>query len=117
MRNKNLTTDSIKKLLNQSAHQLDDATLDGLRQARLRALEKQRVQQEAPVLAWLSSHGPWAGSHGFWSLPRTLLTLALTASLIGGIAYFQAEYEHEHDHSDIDIAILTDDLPVDAYID
>ncbi len=117
MRNKNLTTDSIRKLLNQSAHQLDDATLDSLRQARMRALERQRLAEEAPVLAWLSSHGLKGGSHGFWSMPRAVLALTLTASLIGGIAYFQAANEHAYDHSDIDIAILTDDLPVDAYID
>lgn len=117
MKNGNLTTDSIRKLLNQSANRLDDATLDGLREARMRALEKQRAQQEAPVLAWLSSHGLWAGSHGFLSMPRAVLALALTASLIGGIAYYQAENDPNHDHSDIDIAILTDDLPVDAYID
>lgn len=39
------------------------------------------------------------------------------ACLISGFIYFQNINEHEHDHSDIDIAILTDDLPVDAYVE
>ena len=114
MNNKNLTTDSIKQLLNQSVARIDDTTIENLRAARTRALESYRAQQSAPVLAWLNHHGLWIGSSThhhktlYWGL-----ALLFAACLFSGITYVQ----YEHDHSDIDIEILIDDLPVDAYVD
>jgi len=115
---KNLTADSIKRLLNQSVAQMDDATIESLRTARNRTLESHRSLQHAPVLAWLNHHGVWVGSpsnnhkHRSWAL-----ALVLAACLLTAAAYMQQLNEHEHDHSEIDIAILTDDLPVDAYVE
>lgn len=117
MNNKNLTTDSIKQLLNQSVARMDDTTVASLRAARTQALERHRAQQHAPVLAWLNHHGLWISSSANKRNLHLTLGLAFAACLLSGIIYMQNSNEHEHDHSDIDIAILTDDLPVDAYVE
>ncbi|MFA5825091.1 MAG: DUF3619 family protein [Gallionellaceae bacterium] len=116
MDNINLTTNSIKRLLNQSVTQLDAAAVENLRAARNRTLESHRALQHTPVLAWLNHHGVWVGSpssnHKFRSWA---FALAFAACLLSGAAYIQQL--NEHDHSEIDIAILADDLPVDAYVE
>lgn len=116
MNHKNLTTDSIKQILNQSASKLDSATIESLRNARARAMDRYRAQQHAPVQAWLNHHGLWVGSPAsshkylYWAI-----ALLLAAYLFSCSSYWQ--HNNEHDHSEIDIAILTDDLPVDAYVE
>jgi non-ribosomal peptide synthetase component F len=111
-----LNTKEIKQLLNRSAAQLDNGTLDKLQSARRTALQYQQTEQQAPVLAWLTEHGVIhhhsAPFHKAYNLGMAALLLAL---LVGGALYWQQSYDH--DHSDIDIAILTDDLPVDMYVD
>ncbi len=106
-----LQTRDIGAMLDRSAAQLDNDTLDKLRNARRVALQHQR--QQVPVLAWLHEHGlahtPGHKSH-HWGLAALFAII-----LFSGIFYWQHVYEH--DHSDIDIAILTDDLPVDMYVD
>ena len=115
MKNKNLTPDSIRGLLNRSVHKLDDATIEKLRASRNQALARHRVLQHAPVQAWLTHHGLWSGgsSHSSHKPVYWLLAVLFALSLYSGITYMQ----HDRDHSDIDIEILTDDLPVDAYVD
>lgn len=116
MNNKNLTTNSIKQLLNQSVSEINAGTIANLRAARTRALERHRALQHAPVLAWLSHHGLWIGSSP--TSQRNLnwaLALVLVACLLSGAAYLQQANDHEH--SEIDIAILADDLPMDAYVE
>ncbi len=115
----NLNANSIKQLLNQSVAQLDDAAVENLRAARNRTLESHRaLQQHTPILAWLNHHGVWLGSPtSNHKLRSWAFALVLAACLLSGTAYWKHTNEHEHDHSEIDIAILTDDLPVDAYVD
>lgn len=110
--NKHLTTDSIRKILDHAIRDLDSTTAARLRAARNRALNEQDAGS-----TWLGRHGTLLlaarGRHG---IPLWVLSVLLTAGLLlGSAAYWQ--HSTEHDHSDIDIAILTDDLPVDAYID
>ncbi len=116
MDNVNLTANSIKRLLNQSVTQLDAAAVENLRAARNRTLESHRTLQHTPILAWLNHHGVCLGSpsnnHKFRS---RAFALAFAACLLSGAAYMQQL--NEHDHSEIDIAILADDLPVDAYVE
>lgn len=115
MKNKILTPDSIKQLLNHSASSLDRSTIESLRSSRNFALQRHRELQHAPVQAWLTHHGLWVGGsharhkkHMYWAL-----AMLFAACLFTGIAYIQ----HDHDHSDVDIELLTDDLPVDAYVE
>ena len=114
MKNTNLTQDSIKRLLNHSVKQMDDATIEQLRTSRNLALERHRVLQLAPVQAWINHHGLWTASpHSSHKPVYWLLAVLFALSLYSGVTYIQ----HDRDHSDIDIEILTDDLPVDAYVE
>lgn len=116
MDKKHLTPDSVKQALNQSVQRMDASIIADLRIARTRALDRHHALQQAPVLAWLNHHGLWSSApsntHKYqnWGV-----ALVLLACLLSGMAYFQQS--NEHDHSEIDIAILTDDLPVDAYVE
>lgn len=115
MRSK-LNIRDIGQLLNRSTAQFDNNTLDKLRVARRNALQYQQTTQHMPVLAWLNQHGLIHNhsphSHKAFNLGMVALLAAL---MLGGALYLQNSYEH--DHSDIDISILTDDLPVDMYVD
>jgi hypothetical protein len=114
--NYKLKTHEIGKLLNRSAAQLDRDTLDKLHSARRFALKYQQDTQQSPVLAWLTQHG-LVGHHST-SGHKTVnwgVAMLLVMVLLGGALYMQQS--NDHDHSDIDIAILTDDLPVDMYVD
>lgn len=110
----------IGQVLNRSTAQFDNDTLDKLRVARRNALQYQLTPQRAPVLVWLSHHGlihhnvPHYAplSHRAFNFGMAAL---LALILLGGSLYLHNTYEH--DHSDIDISILTDDLPVDMYVD
>lgn len=110
--NTKLSNKEIGSLLNRSAQQLDRSTLNELRTARHHALQNQRVT--SPV--WVSRNGLL---HGQLRLsPRALnwFIVGVVASLLViNLTYWERTYEH--DHSDIDIAILTDDMPVDAFVD
>ena len=114
MKNNNLTPDSIKQLLNRSVSGLDRGTIENLRSSRNLALQRHRELQHAPVQAWLTHHGFWTGnSHSHQKHVYFALVVLFAACLFSGIAYIQ----HDHDHSDVDIELLTDDLPVDAYVE
>lgn len=106
--------DTILRLLNRSTAQLDRSISDRLHEARSGALKRHRAYQQAPVLAWLGEHGLWHGGVSFHAKQFYLIAVIVAAvSLLSYTAY----WNQADDHSDIDIAILTDDLPVDAYID
>ena len=89
-----------------------------LRAARERALERRRIAQE-PALAWMrgadgSVIGGFGGTGGF-SLRLALATALLVAGLVaiysGQLDQRAAEVE------ELDALLLTDDLPIDAYLD
>jgi len=113
--NHKLNTKEIGQLLNRSAAQLDRETLDKLLSARRTALQYQQKEQQAPVLAWLTEHGVIqhhsTPSHKAYNLGMVALLIAL---MVGGALYWQ---QQAYDHDDVDIAILTDDLPIDVYLD
>jgi hypothetical protein len=115
MKNNNLTPDSIRQHLNHSAAQMDSDTVESLRASRNLALERHRALQHAPVQAWLTHHGLWAGgSHSHHKHVYLALAVLLSLCLYSGAVYLQ----HDRDHADTtDIELLTDDVPVDAYAD
>lgn len=104
----------------QVQHLLDEAiplapnAAERLRAAREQALARQRAES-APALQWadnlLGSLGGWSGM----SL-RVLLPFALLlAGLIGIYAWQQKQTLAEIE--EIDALLLTDELPLDAYLD
>lgn len=114
---KDLNHQAIKQLLDLSTTRIKPSALNALQAARMRALEHQRVARRVPVLAWLGH----SGMHGSAAHPSSrrlnwALAILFIACLFSGAAYWQANFA-EHDTSDEDIAILTDDLPLQVYVD
>lgn len=106
----------IAQLLTQSSRQLDDATTSALADARRSALNSQRVN--APNAALSSGH--WTFSLIPHSGQRWLATGFIVAAFLFVAGYWQHTLEqrnHEQHISAIDVAILTDDLPIEVFVD
>jgi hypothetical protein len=111
-----LNVESVRQLLNRSSTQLDQRTLLRLRDARAQALARYDARSTAPAFIRafaLTGSGHTIGSHRnryYW-----VIAILFAAFLYSGASYWQRPVDH--DTSDVDIAILTDDLPIDAYVD
>ena len=105
-------------LLSQGAQNLPGNIKDRLHAARLKALsvrkaEKVRVQK--PVLA--GTAGSWSsGSNGLWDTVGWLAPLVVLVFGLIGIAQWQDD-SRINDIAEVDAALLTDDVPPDAYAD
>ena len=113
--NNKLNTESIRQLLNHSSAQLEQPTLTRLRDVRMQALARYDARSTASAFAWAGANGSGHGtgshhSHHYWAS-----AVLLAALLFSGVTYWQ--HLVEHDNSDVDIAILTDDLPIDVYVE
>lgn len=110
----NLDTDTVRQLLNHSLSQIDQATLSRLREARNQALTHTPAHAQSPVLAWIDTrlHRLLPAKHHATAWVAMAL---LVAGLLGGIGYY---WQQSHDNNiAVDIAILTDDLPINYYVD
>lgn len=109
---KKIVPTRIAGLLTRSTEQLDSDTVAALRRARNAALARQIAAK--PVLALHTGH------HFHWPLPHTppqwiaIVTL-LAAVIAGSIGYWH--HAQEHETSRLDVAILTDDMPMEVFID
>lgn len=105
-------------LLRQGSQSLPTGIKDRLYAARLKALsvkkpEKTRIAQH--VLA--SSNGNWSfGSRSFWDNVGWVAPLAVLVFGLIGIAQWQQD-SRINDIAELDVALLTDDVPPDAYAD
>ncbi len=100
----------IRHLLNRGATEVEPRIAARLAQARERALA---VQRPEPALGWADNitGGGWGG----FAL-RVLLPLAMLAA--GGAAlYTWQQNQRAAELEEIDALLLTDDLPIDAYLD
>lgn len=114
--NKKLNTKSIRQLLNRSSSQLDQPAMARLREARAQALARYDARSTAPALSWAGALGGYVRTaHSHRSHYYLAIAVLLAAFLYSGSTYWQ--HVADHDNSDIDIAILTDELPIDAYVD
>jgi len=103
----------IKQQLDQ-ALDLDPATLNRLKVARELALARQRTAEPAFALAWVEAvAGRLSGNPASASV--ALAGAALILALLG-VQYWQQQPSVE-EIADIDAAILTGDLPINAYLD
>jgi hypothetical protein len=93
---------------------LDQHAADRLRAARGLALARQRPES-APALAWadnlLGNLGGWGGLSLRLLAPFVALAIAAAAMYTWQQNQLAAEVE------EIDAQLLTDDLPIDAYLD
>jgi hypothetical protein len=107
--------------LDASAQSLPHDISQRLRVARLQALEKHRVAQQAPLATLGGAGGAVILGSGddersLW--PRLVALVPLLA-LIAGLVALQVlgSDEFTEELAELDAAILTDDLPPDAYAD
>lgn len=97
---------------------LSPRVAERLREARERALERRRRERE-PALGWARITadgviGRFGGLGGF-SLRLLLPTALLVAGLIA--IYSWQQEQRAADIEELDAQLLTDDLPIDAYLD
>jgi len=109
---------SAAALLRQGSQSLPAGIKDRLYAARLKALsvkkpEKVRIKQY--VLA--STSGNWSsGSRSFWNNVGWIAPLVVLVFGLIGIAQWQQD-SRINDIAELDVALLTDDVPPDAYAD
>jgi hypothetical protein len=102
-----------KQQLDQ-ALDLEPATLNRLKVAREQALSRQRMTEPAFALAWVDAVvGRLSGNLASASI--ALAGAALIIALVG-IQYWQQTPTVE-EIEEIDAALLTSDLPINAYLD
>lgn len=103
----------IKQRLDQ-ALDLEPATLNRLKVARDQALARQRMTEPAFALAWADAVvGRLSGNPASASI--ALAGAALILALVG-MQYWQLQPSVE-EIEEIDAAILTGELPINAYLD
>ena len=114
--NEKWNPERIKQLLNRSLAQLDQPTLARLHAARLQAMNRHEARSATlPLFAWTGEHIIWHASAHRHRIYYWMGAILLAASLFSGIAYWQQTMDN--DTGDVDIAILTDDLPIQYYVD
>jgi hypothetical protein len=103
----------VRHILNQGLD-LEPEIAERLAAARERALARQRPEP-APALAWADNVVGRVGGWGGLAL-RVLLPLAM---LLGGAAaiYTWQQNQRAAELEEIDTQLLSDDLPIDAYLD
>lgn len=104
----------ITRMLDQSSRDLDRNTLLRLAAAREQALAGAR-RTPAWVPVWA---GQLASRAGGWPAgTRYLLPMAVLLLGLMGIVYWQGNSGPGTELAEIDVRLLTDDLPIDAYLD
>jgi hypothetical protein len=103
----------VRQVLNQGLS-VESATAQRLKAARELALSRQRPEP-APAFAWadnvLGRFDGWSGVALYLGLPLAMLLMAAAG------AYTWQQNERLAELEEIDAQLLTDDLPIDAYLD
>jgi len=101
----------IAQLLTISTRQLDESTLSALSIARQNALKMQSVR--APVFALVTGRG----THNLIPdlIQKWVVAGLLLAMIIVGTSVWHHVQEQQID--ELDVAILTDDLPIEVFLD
>ncbi len=116
--------DFVKKIvtcLDDGASNLRAGTAYRLQLARQAAMARLADPQWSSAMQLAGGHagpgtGTLGGGRGFWASGRLWLGVALIVALGFGFQQWQA-YQQLHDIEETDAAILSSDLPIDAYLD
>jgi len=104
----------IRQILNQGTSTLPTQAVEKLRHAREAALARQRAER-APVLVWADN--VLGNGWGWGELSARLLVPALMLVVAVFGIYRWQESQRLAEVVEIDTQLLTDDLPIDAYLD
>jgi hypothetical protein len=107
---------ALVQYLDDGVDQLEPRVREQLAAARRNALSRYH-EQPAPVLglAWAGSAAVWLTEHGFHSA-RLLVAAAALVVATAGVLYWQSTGP-VNGLADIDVYLLTDELPINAYLD
>jgi hypothetical protein len=107
----------ITQLLTRGTRQLDAGTVSALVSARQNALKKHSARFSVPTLTPASEHSSfhWADRLIPHSVQPWIAAGLFVAVLIAGTNYWQNIQEQQIDETDV--AILTDDLPIEVFVD
>jgi hypothetical protein len=100
------------RYLDDGLDQLEPRVRERLDAARRNALARYR-ERPATVfgLVWVGEAVAWIAQH------RLLIAAAALVLATGGVAYWQQGTRPANGVSDIDFYLLTDELPINAYLD
>jgi hypothetical protein len=101
----------IVESLDDGLNQLEAGTRERLVAARRTALAR---YQEAPALAWAGPVGRFMQQHLFGTGVTAVVTTLVIAT--AGVLYWQSVAPNG-DSAELEIALLTDELPINAYLD
>ncbi|NEX61826.1 DUF3619 family protein [Noviherbaspirillum galbum] len=111
----------VRHALNESAENLPTATVDRLAAARKAALSRRK--KESPLRALIPQRALAGEAGSFLEAPLTWLSkmglaLPLVVVALGIAGIYQFEQQRRiNDLAEIDTAVLSDDLPLSAYVD
>ena len=111
--NEQLFANKICQVLDRASTRVNPGIAERLRAARERALEARRLER-APALAWAGN--VLGGSEGSSLWLRLVLPALLVMASVAGIYTWQ-QNQRLAEIEEIDAELLTDDLPIDAYLD
>jgi hypothetical protein len=107
------TAQKIARVLDRGTRDMGRDTLTQLATAREQALAGFRT---AP--GWkLALAGAWTSRNSERPALRYALPVALLIISMIGIVYWQSGNGQSNELADLDVRLLTDDLPIDAYLD
>ncbi|MDD2776874.1 MAG: DUF3619 family protein [Gallionella sp.] len=109
--NAELDPHRVVRLLTHHSSPLDNKTLISLAQARENAVR----QKASPSYSWVLAGHVFSLPHRPRIEYQLLLVCVLAAALFIAIDAWQDDQDQQN--ADIDIAILTDELPLDVFID
>jgi hypothetical protein len=107
----------IVERLDHGTERLDPGTRERLAAARKVALSHYREKSEAVLgLVWAGQAMARLAEHHLHHT-RLLAAAAAIAVLLAGFAYWQVTGPASNDLAEIDMGLLTDELPLNAYLD
>lgn len=102
----------VARILNQSTQDMDDMTVSALQQARAKALQRQATPARSLRLAgsgWTHLLIPHSTQQ--W------ITAGLLALVLASGAGMWWQHNHHQQIVELDVEILTDELPIEIFLD
>lgn len=104
----------VRQTLNQGLKDIPPAASRRLEAARHLALARQKQAVPQVALAGMGTSSFWSGNHASY-LKQILAVLALLLGM--WISFYWHSVQYVTEMEEVDSALLTDDLPPDAFLD